>query len=247
MQKYLLEEKLDKSYVVMSAFIKVAIPLIDKGKSTTDFNFVPTGMGRTRIGEQLKAGESPYKFYNSANDKNSKALQREILVREFFNQSSQEFGQRPEESWLQDKSQDINFARWKNAETGYPLIDAGMTQLAKEGWMPNRVRMLCASFLTKNMGVYWQLGEKYFADKLVDYNRQSNIGNWLWVSGDGKFNNRITDVLSPDIQLLRFDPKAEYCNLQLGTTAKSARELIGGQNPVIRYDKSKLRFLRSVT
>jgi deoxyribodipyrimidine photo-lyase len=245
-QKYLLSESLEHQYLVMTPFIAKVKPLLTPGSSKTNYHFSPNGMGRTRISEELFNGESPYKFYNYATDRNSKELHRELLIREFFHQTSQESGTRPEKSWVSDKEQNRNFTIWKNGETGYALIDAGMKQLDSEGWLPNRVRMICASFLTKNLQVYWQKGEKYFASKLVDYNSFSNIGNWLWISSDGRFNNRTTDVMSPDTQLLRFDPNCQYVNSIFGTRYNSARALIAEQKPTFDYHYSKERYLKSL-
>jgi deoxyribodipyrimidine photo-lyase len=251
-QKYLLDENSGlKTYSVMSAFISASKPLIEPSANKTDYGFLFSGMGRTRIGEALYKGENPIKYYNSSRTLASQALRRELLIREFFKQAPESFAKRrPDKSWVQKDSALLN--RWKAGETGYVLIDAGMRQLAEEGWMPNRVRMLCASFLTKNLGVWWEKGEQHFASRLIDYNIHSNRGNWQWVSGAG-FNSLLTDVLSPDLQLIKFDPELKYCRSiikELKPELK-ARDLISDRSlysvPIfIDYSKSKLAYLKSI-
>src|SRR5690606_29139532 len=74
---------------------------------------------------------------------------------------------------------------WRRGRTGYPVVDAGMRQLLAEGWLPNRVRMITASFLTKDLHVWWPVGARHFLDHLVDGDLASNNHNWQWVAGTG--------------------------------------------------------------
>jgi deoxyribodipyrimidine photolyase len=249
MQKYLLTEsqlkEINHQYTVMTPFIAKAKGMLKPSNGLTDYGFSQTGMGNTGIGLKLYNGADPILYYNSSQTHNSKELRRELLIREFFRQGPLVGGKRPASSWASDKTQAKHLQTWKVGETGYLFVDAGMKQLAEIGWMPNRVRMACASFLTKNMGVHWSEGEAYFADKLIDYNRYSNIGNWLWLSGDA-FNTRVSDVMSPDAQFLKFDSKCEYVNSILGTKFKSAREAIASQKPVLEYQSSKEWYLKKV-
>jgi deoxyribodipyrimidine photo-lyase len=254
-QKYLLDQYNTEwnQYSVMSPFINKAKELIKPSAGTKDYGFNPTGMGRTRIGEALKQGANPLVYYNMSQSVASQALRRELLIREFWKQAKTEWEpRRPESTWLEPGAKaDKLFSTWKAGETGYVLIDAGMTQLATEGWMPNRVRMLCASFLTKNMGVWWKKGESYFASKLIDYNPASNLGNWQWMSGAG-FNSRLTDVLSPDIQLKRYDSNLSYCRDILGNkrvpVGLKASNFVQEPSiytikPIITYEESKAKYL----
>jgi deoxyribodipyrimidine photo-lyase len=260
MQKYLLDNnpaanKLPQ-YSIMTAYIRAVEPLIKRSLNSKNYGFNPTGMGRTKIGEALYKGESPQPYYNLSIAANSLALKRELLIREFFHQAPKSWAKRRhEKSWLKPGAEaDKLFKAWKAGETGYILIDAGMTQLATEGWMPNRVRMLCASFLTKNMGVWWERGEKYFASKLIDYNPDSNLGNWQYVSGVG-FNARLADVLSPDIQLKTYDSNLDYCRSVLGSkliNEYSAIDFIREPDlypipQITNYKKSKERYLKQLS
>jgi len=98
---------------------------------------------------------------------------------------------------------------WRRGLTGYPIVDAGMRQLAGEGYMHNRARMIVASFLTKTLYLDWRLGAAHFADLLVDADLANNVGNWQWVAGTGN-DTRPNRVLNPIRQAHRFDPEGEY-------------------------------------
>lgn len=106
-------------------------------------------------------------------------------------------------------SDDELFEKWENGETGYPIIDAAMKQLNRENWMHNRARMFTASFLTKNLHIDWRKGERYFAEKLLDYDDPINIGNWQWSASVGA-DPKPLRIFSPVLQAQRFDPNAEY-------------------------------------
>ena len=111
--------------------------------------------------------------------------------------------------WLNDEKA---FELWKNGNTGYPLIDAGMNELNLTGFMHNRVRMITASFLCKHLLIDWRWGEKYFAEKLNDYEMASNVGNWQWASGSGVDAAPYFRIFNPHTQILKFDNKREYIN-----------------------------------
>lgn len=98
---------------------------------------------------------------------------------------------------------------WKAGRTGIPIVDAGMRQLVAEGWMHNRVRMLAASLLVKNLGIDWRVGAAHFSALLVDGDPASNAGNWQWVAGTGT-DTRPNRVFNPIRQARRFDPDGEY-------------------------------------
>lgn len=98
---------------------------------------------------------------------------------------------------------------WRSGRTGYPIVDAGMRQLAAEGYMHNRARMIVASFLTKTLYLDWRLGAAHFAALLADADVANNVGNWQWVAGTGN-DTRPNRVLNPLRQGERFDPRGEY-------------------------------------
>ena len=99
---------------------------------------------------------------------------------------------------------------WKEGMTGYPIVDAGMRELYKTGWMHNRVRMITASFLVKHLRIHWQEGEKYFRDCLLDFNEANNVAGWQWVAGCGADAAPYFRIFNPILQGERFDPLGEY-------------------------------------
>ena len=99
---------------------------------------------------------------------------------------------------------------WKQGMTGYPIIDAGMRELYKTGWMHNRVRMVTASFLVKHLRIHWQEGEAYFRDCLLDFNEANNVAGWQWVAGCGADAAPYFRIFNPILQGERFDPQGDY-------------------------------------
>lgn len=102
------------------------------------------------------------------------------------------------------------FSAWVEGRTGYPFVDAGMRQLAREGWMHNRVRMVTASFLVKDLHVWWPHGARYFFSRLRDGDVASNSHGWQWVAGTGTDAAPYVRVFNPVLQGERFDPAGDY-------------------------------------
>jgi len=103
-----------------------------------------------------------------------------------------------------------DLAAWRRGRTGYPIVDAGMRELWTTGWMHNRVRMICASFLAKHLLIDWREGEAWFWDTLVDADHASNAGNWQWVAGSGADAAPYFRIFSPMAQGAKFDPDGRY-------------------------------------
>jgi deoxyribodipyrimidine photo-lyase len=120
---------------------------------------------------------------------------------------------RPEYDALRWRSSDAEFAAWCAGRTGYPIVDAGMRELAATGLMHNRVRMLVASFLTKDLLLDWRRGERWFMTHLVDGDLASNNGGWQWAAGTGTDAAPWFRVFNPLIQGTRFDPRGAYVRL----------------------------------
>jgi deoxyribodipyrimidine photo-lyase len=110
-------------------------------------------------------------------------------------------------AWRDDPG---GLAAWQEGRTGYPIVDAAMRQLAAEGWMHNRVRMIAASFLVKDLLIDWRLGEAHFRRLLVDADVAQNVGNWQWVAGTGTDAAPYFRVFNPVTQGRRFDPNGDY-------------------------------------
>lgn len=105
---------------------------------------------------------------------------------------------------------DEHFDAWCEGRTGFPIVDAGMRQLNETGWMHNRVRMITASFLTKDLHVWWPHGARYFLDRLIDGDIASNNHGWQWVAGTGTDAAPYFRVFNPTTQGEKFDPKGDY-------------------------------------
>ena len=101
---------------------------------------------------------------------------------------------------------------WQQGNTGHPLVDAGMRQLKTTGYIHNRARLVSAIYLTKHLQLNWRLGERWFAQHLVDYDFAQNFGNWCWVASVLPFSMAPFRSLDPEIQLKKFDPKKTYVN-----------------------------------
>lgn len=119
--------------------------------------------------------------------------------------------------WKNDTSEE--FTKWKTARTGVPIVDAGMTQLSRTGWMHNRVRMIVSQYLTKNLHVDWRCGESWFAKNLIDYDVAQNVGNWQWNAGVGTDPEPfgVPRVFNPTRQQKMYDPDNIYIHRWLGT------------------------------
>jgi deoxyribodipyrimidine photo-lyase len=100
--------------------------------------------------------------------------------------------------------------RWQTGTTGFPMVDAGMRQLAQTGWMHNRVRMIVASFLVKDLHLEWQLGAKWFEQNLSDFDPASNSHGWQWTAGCGTDASPYYRVFNPILQGYKFDPEGKY-------------------------------------
>lgn len=141
---------------------------------------------------------------------------QELIWREFFMQLLYHFPESAIESFatkfreIRWRNNEDEFARWCEGRTGFALVDAGMRQLNATGFMHNRVRMVVASFLVKDLLIDWRWGEAYFAEKLLDYEMASNVGNWQWAAGTGADAQPYFRVFNPDNQVAKFDKEKAY-------------------------------------
>jgi deoxyribodipyrimidine photo-lyase len=118
------------------------------------------------------------------------------------------------------------FCAWCEGRTGYPLVDAAMAQINQTGWMHNRLRMVAASFLTKDLGIDWRRGEAYFAEHLLDFELASNSGGWQWCASTGCDAQPWFRVFNPVTQSRRFDPEGKFIRRYLPQLARLGDELI---------------------
>jgi deoxyribodipyrimidine photo-lyase len=143
-------------------------------------------------------------------------LMRQLYWRDFYYHILWHFphvmGQafKPQYNSLTWSSSQTNFEKWCQGQTGFPLVDAGMRQLNTTGFMHNRVRMIVASFLVKDLHINWQDGEKYFAQQLVDYDPAVNNGNWQWSASTGCDAQPYFRIFNPWLQQKKFDHDCTY-------------------------------------
>ncbi len=147
------------------------------------------------------------------------AWRRELAWREFFAHVLSAHPRLARESfrpeldglaWEEGSAADEALLAWRSGRTGYPLVDAGMRQLASTGWMHNRARLTAASFLVKDLGIDWRRGESVFIEHLLDGDLAQNNGNWQWVAGVGTDAAPYFRILNPTLQAKRFDPDGSY-------------------------------------
>jgi deoxyribodipyrimidine photo-lyase len=186
-------------------------------KDYADKRDFPGVKGTSHIGLHLRFGTvSIRELASTAHGYNQKTWLNELVWREFYMMILDHFPHtmdhafRPDYDkikWINDEEQ---FKAWCEGKTGFPLVDAGMRELNATGYMHNRVRMVVASFLAKDLLIDWRWGEHYFARKLLDYEMASNVGGWQWAAGSGTDAAPYFRIFNPDSQLKKFDPKFEY-------------------------------------
>jgi deoxyribodipyrimidine photo-lyase len=183
-------------------------------KEKRDF---PAVKGTSHIGLHLRFGTvSIRELARTAYAQHEKTWLNELIWREFYTMILHHFPKtmdhafRPEYDrikWVNDEKQ---FKAWCEGKTGYPIVDAGMRELNTTGFMHNRVRMITASFLSKDLLIDWRWGEHYFARKLLDYEMASNVGGWQWAAGSGTDAAPYFRIFNPDAQTKKFDPDLAY-------------------------------------
>jgi len=197
----------------LEAFVTDGLPLYHRRDE-------PAVAATSRLSPHLRFGEvSPFQVWEAAHgrDENSPKFLSEVGWREFswnilfhspglatenFRPAFDEF------PWGQ--ADPARLAAWREGRTGIPLVDAGMRELWHTGYMHNRVRMVVASFLAKNLLVDWRVGEQWFWDTLVDADEANNPASWQWVAGSGADAAPYFRVFNPELQAAKFDPDAEY-------------------------------------
>ncbi|WP_430426230.1 cryptochrome/photolyase family protein [Maribacter litoralis] len=189
--------------------------LIDNYEDTR--NFPAKDSGTSRLGPHLRFGSvSVRKMMKKAIAEKNKVFWSELIWREFFMSILYHFPHTVNKSFrakydrIEWRNNEEEFEKWKNGKTGYLLVDAGMRQLNETGYMHNRVRMLVASFLCKHLLIDWRWGEAYFAEKLLDYEMSSNIGNWQWAAGSGVDAAPYFRIFNPMTQVDKFDKDKKY-------------------------------------
>ena len=190
--------------------------LVDQYEATRNF---PSKDGTSRLGVHLRFGtQSIRKFVLKSAERKNTTFLKELIWREFFMQILWHFPYTENQCFkkqydrIEYRNNEEEFEKWCQGKTGYPLVDAGMRQLNQTGFMHNRVRMLVSSFLCKHLLIDWRWGEAYFAEKLFDYEKSSNLGNWQWVAGCGVDAAPYFRIFNPHEQDKKFDKNLTYIN-----------------------------------
>lgn len=186
-------------------------------KNYGDTRNLPAVGGTSRLSPHLHFGElSPRQVWHAAPKWRSSQFMTEIGWREFAHHLLYHFPRTTNEPSRSDfarfpwRDDERELAAWRGGRTGIPLVDAGMRELWETGWMHNRVRMVVASFLVKNLRMHWLHGARWFWDTLVDADLASNTLGWQWAAGCGADAAPYFRVFNPTSQAEKFDPDGEY-------------------------------------
>ncbi len=185
-------------------------------KNYSETRDIPSILGTSRLSLALRFGTiSIRKTAKQALSLNQTYL-NELIWRDFYQMIMYHFPHSAKDSFRKNydriewENDEKLFSLWCEGKTGYPMVDAGMRELNQTGHMHNRVRMVVASFLCKHLLIDWRWGERYFAEKLLDFDLASNIGGWQWASGSGCDAAPYFRVFNPQLQQERFDKDFIY-------------------------------------
>lgn len=201
-------------------------------ESLKDF---PSEQGTTHLSAHLKFTTcSPREVYwvISRQLGTSSALIRSLYWRDFFTSIGFYFPQvfsgafHAKFDRLQWSHNEQMFRKWCEGKTGFPIVDAGMREMNQTGFMHNRVRMITASFLVKDLHINWRWGERYFAQTLIDYDPAINNGNWQWAASTGCDAQPYFRIFNPWTQAVKFDPNCFYIKKWIPDLASLPPEII---------------------
>lgn len=218
-------------------------------KNYVDVRNLPSVHGTSQLAAHNKFGtlsirEFYYKVVKSFGSAHT--LINELIWRDFFTHITFHFprvmGSAFHEKYnrLEWSQNQHHWQAWCEGRTGFPIVDAGMRQLNASGYMHNRVRMIVASFLTKDLHIDWREGEKYFAQKLSDYDPAVNNGNWQWAASTGCDAQPYFRIFNPWLQQQKFDPDCLYIKRWIPELAKTPPKIIHNisETPVSGYPKA---------
>ncbi len=226
-----------------------------------DARNIPGGEGSSRMSTYLKWGEiHPRTILADLATKRSSAAEtyrKEIAWREFYadvlwnNPDSARQDYNKAFSAMEYDDPGEGFEAWRTGETGYPIVDAGMRQLAATGFMHNRVRMITASFLVKDLHVWWRHGARHFMDLLVDGDVASNQHGWQWMAGSGTDASPYFRIFNPTTQGKKFDPDGTYVRRWVPELADlpakeihEPRDVTGYPAPIVEHKEERAESLR---
>ena len=176
----------------------------------------PAKNGTTKLSVHLRFGTISIRKLARIAFKQNKVYLNELIWRDFYMHILWHHPQvaqncfKPKYEAIEWRNNEEEFEKWCKGQTGIPIVDAGMRELNQTGFMHNRVRMIVASFLVKNLLIDWRWGEAYFANKLLDFYLAANNGGWQWAAGCGCDAAPYFRIFNPESQTKKFDPNFEY-------------------------------------
>jgi deoxyribodipyrimidine photo-lyase len=176
----------------------------------------PAIQGTTRLSLHIRFGTVSIRRLVQVALKKNEVWLNELIWRDFYHMilwhaphvEIKSF--KPAYDQIEWRNNEIEFNAWCEGKTGYPIVDAGMRELNKTGFMHNRLRMITASFLTKHLLIDWRWGEAYFSKKLLDFDLAANNGGWQWAAGSGCDAAPYFRIFNPRLQTEKFDPQRTY-------------------------------------
>ncbi len=201
-----------------SSEIKVQAYTYAQISNYEDIRDYPETDGTSYLSPHLRFGTVSVRQAIEMNRSNNATFLSELIWREFFMQILFHYPRVVHSNFKSKydgilwRNNEDEFNLWCEGKTGYPMVDAGMRQLNKTGYMHNRVRMVVSGFLCKHLLIDWKWGEAYFAQKLLDYDLSANNGNWQWASGTGCDSAPYFRIFNPIEQLKKFDKNHVYIN-----------------------------------
>ncbi len=197
--------------------LKQFVKTIPEYKNARDF---PAVHGTSRLSAHLRFGtlsvREAVRFCYEHPSLGAKTWLTELIWREFYMMILDQYPRvetgafKPEYDALPWEQNADHFKAWCEGRTGFPIVDAAMRQLNQTGWMHNRLRMIVAMFLTKDLLISWQEGERYFAEQLLDHELSANNGGWQWSASTGCDAQPYFRVMNPVSQSERFDPSGDF-------------------------------------
>ncbi len=225
--------------------IHVRPPRVDKDiiKNYDETRDIPGIEGTSELSVHLRFGTGSIRRLMKLAQKLNETYVDELIWREFYMMILWHYPKsvnknfKPKYDGLEWRNDEEEFEKWCQGKTGFPIVDAGMRQLNKIGWMHNRVRMITGSFLCKDLLIDWRWGEAYFAEKLIDYELSSNVGNWQWVAGTGVDAAPYFRIFNPATQTEKYDPEQKYIKKWIEDYEP------GYEEPMVDHKKARERAL----
>lgn len=216
----------------------------------------PARHSTSELSPHLRWGEiSPFQVWHAVDAERARrphiaepatAFIRELVWREFsynllfhWSDLATENFNHKFDSFPWRNANDAALQAWKTGNTGVPIVDAGMRELWHTGYMHNRVRMIAASFLTKNLMIDWREGERWFWDTLVDADPANNPASWQWVAGSGADAAPYFRVFNPELQAAKFDPDSQYIHCWVPESASIEQAFEAGYAPIVDLKQSR--------